>query len=289
VPQGTGAPTTIEKSLSQTATSYDQRNRDPGPRNSSASTVAEINYRSASSSPSSTQNFTDPSKDRSTSTMQSRYVVSVLDDHRKFTSYSEFSSKSFSLSTRINLYSNNVNRKRGVRFAPVNHENVAYTVARTEMTIDEINASWWSRSEHECTLRRASKLSTLDCAKVKHLIERTLNEAFDVAFKISSTSMGNDASQDLQKVNTSVSKLMNTWMVYCHSRRGLEKRVITHQQAKMIIGIHRKAVLSSSRAKHSPEAVRTVSCKTSATSRVYARMTGKADAFYATYCRVCRT
>jgi hypothetical protein len=168
--------------------------------------------------------------------------------------------------------------KKSVRFS--SKEHVQCTLARTDMSKDEVKAYWWSEHDFETTRRKARALIKYTADQGSEFVERTLRRAFRDAVDRSS----DDPVERFARLShhDCISEEMSMWMKHCNGRRGLENIILGQTKVTQIIGEHRQVVLRSSRQKHtSDDEVREISCRHSFVSALFARTMGHSDSAYA--------
>jgi hypothetical protein len=158
---------------------------------------------------------------------------------------------------------------------------VQSSISRYEMSSAEICACWWTSTEHEARIKRASSL-VLYTQRQGHLfVKGTITRSFDEALRIADKMLSQESNiEDPINSNGELkpSEHLRVWMKHCNGRRGLENHIIDHPSFTAMIRQHRKSVLlGSKRQGVSISGLSAASARTSLVSRMFARMKGIED------------
>jgi hypothetical protein len=200
--------------------------------------------------------------------------------------------------------------KTRVQFAPFGHlEQIEPTISRLDMTEDEIFSCWWTPEEQETTRQQArvAMKRTMRSLDDKDFIAATIDVAYETATLAVSSSIGKLTDESVTCLCSDErivdSEVLHLWTQSCGPlHRGLERRLMSPERQSRSRS-HSKNVLRSflnsaliihddddesstcSRSAgitlRDDDAVAAVSIQSSAVARLYARMVGHADSFFA--------
>jgi hypothetical protein len=170
---------------------------------------------------------------------------------------------------------NNKKNSKNVRFA-LEPTVFALVTARSELTTEEMNDTWWTHADMKEFFRSAMTLSK--DAQRRDFMLAGVKHAYESSKYMASSQKGKTALQKRLE-NIQIDQNLLDWCRFGHSWRGLERASsVAHNEARTHIAQKARSVVFDMELDMDADVIGRAYERASRSSKVFARVMGEADA-----------